>query len=66
MSKEFQHAELKARGLSGVSRVSVTDYAVFAHGPDLWVCAERECLAVNPAGPPLGRHTCGCGAVLAP
>lgn len=66
MPKAFKDAEQKARTLSGVTGVSVTDYAVFAHGADWWICAEYGCLALNPPGPPLGRHTCGCGSVLAP
>ncbi len=64
--KDFKAAERKAGMLSGVTGVSVTSYAVFAHGPEQWVCAEGRCLAVNSTGPPLRRHTCRCGAVLAP
>lgn len=63
--KDFKAAERKA-GKLGATGVSVTSYAVFAHGPEKWVCAEGRCLAVNSTGPPLRRHLCGCGAVLAP
>jgi len=60
----FQRAEQIAQTLRGVTEVSTTSYAVYAHGTNKWVCP--TCLTVSNPGPPLLPHHCPCGAVLTP
>lgn len=60
----FQEATAVAENLTGTTSVSVTSYAVWAHGADKWVCP--GCLAVSEPGPPLSPGNCTCGAVLCP
>lgn len=60
----FDAATTVAENLPGTTGVSVTSYAVWAHGADKWVCG--ECLAVSNPGPPLASDHCPCGARLCP
>lgn len=60
----FDAATAVAEALPGATKVSVTSYAVWAHGAEKWVCA--DCLTVSNPGPPLETDNCPCGAVLCP
>lgn len=61
---DFDRASQIAQDLPGTTSVSITSYAVWAHGAKKWVCP--QCLTVSNPGPALLPHRCACGHTLTP